>query len=142
MMSPDTLSRLSSPLIALQFAAFGWRVNREIAVSDAGRRSWLPIPDILNILSMFAVIALLIVAPMASDRYGLASRVALGVGYVLIGFHPISMAAHYRLFSSQGRHKYTASGRDYPKVTDQEIVTIPLSLICAGLAGLWIAGKL
>jgi hypothetical protein len=41
-MAPDTLYRLAPPLIALQFAAFGWRVNREINLGeDAMRRTSL-----------------------------------------------------------------------------------------------------
>jgi hypothetical protein len=43
-MAPGTLYRLAPPLIALQFAAFGWRVNREINLATAGG---IPIPDAL-----------------------------------------------------------------------------------------------
>jgi len=38
-------------LIALQFVAFGWRLNREIAVGDQQRRTWLPAVDWLNLIS-------------------------------------------------------------------------------------------
>jgi hypothetical protein len=37
-MAPGTLYMLAPPLIALQFAAFGWRVNREINLATAGGR--------------------------------------------------------------------------------------------------------
>jgi hypothetical protein len=141
-MTPDSPSRLTTPLIGLQFAAFGWRINREISVGDAGRRQWLPLPDRLNVLSMAAVIAFLIVIPLVTDEYYWLSRIVLGVGYVLLGFHPITMAAHYRLFSREGRAIYTNNGKDYPKVTGQEWVSLVISLIVALISGLWIVGKL
>ena len=98
-MTPDTLYRLAPPLIALQFAAFGWRVNREINLGDSGRATWIPIPDVLNIMSLLATVICLIVVPIATDSYFWLSRVVLGAGYVLIAFHPFTMAAHYRLWS-------------------------------------------
>ena len=29
-------------ILALQFVAFGWRINREIPVGDSGRKTWFP----------------------------------------------------------------------------------------------------
>src|SRR5262245_11575782 len=46
-------------ILALQFLAFGWRINREIPVGDAGRKTWFPIPDVINILSMLCGVAFL-----------------------------------------------------------------------------------
>ena len=43
-------------VLALQFAAFGWRINREITVGDDQRRTWLPLPDWVNLVSMIAVL--------------------------------------------------------------------------------------
>lgn len=37
-MSSDIATRLVPLLVALQFAAFGWRINREIAVGDGAER--------------------------------------------------------------------------------------------------------
>jgi hypothetical protein len=62
-MTDETVIRLVPPLLALQFASFGWRINREIAVGDAGRRTWLPLPDYINILSMLAVVSCAILTP-------------------------------------------------------------------------------
>ncbi len=133
-MTPDTLYRLASPLIALQFAAFGWRVNREINLGDAGRATWIPIPDVLNIISLFATVICLIVLPIATDTYLWLSRMVLGAGYVFIAFHPITMAAHYRLWSRDGRSKYVTDGKDYPYATREELVTSSLSVALAILA--------
>ena len=68
-MTPDTLYRLAPPLIALQFAAFGWRVNREINLAVAERQPYIPIPDCLNIVSLFATVICLIVIPITTDAY-------------------------------------------------------------------------
>src|SRR5437773_8550760 len=89
---------LVSSLIALQFVAFGWRINREITVEDQQRKTWLPLPDFLNIVALVTVVFCCIVLPLACDVNRFSSAV-LSVGYVLIAFHPISEAAHYRLFS-------------------------------------------
>ena len=137
-MTPDTLYRLAPPLIALQFAAFGWRVNREINLGDSGRATWIPIPDVLNIMSLLATVICLIVVPIATDSYFWLSRVVLGAGYVLIAFHPFTLAAHYRLWSRDGRNKYVTAGKDSPYATDEELVSSSLSLILAVLAAPYI----
>ena len=133
-MAPDTLYRLAPPLIALQFAAFGWRVNREINLGDDGRATWIPIPDVLNIMSLLATVICLIVVPIATDSYFWLSRMVLGAGYVLIAFHPFTMAAHYRLWSRDGRNKYVADGKDYPYATVEELASSSLSIVLAVLA--------
>src|ERR1700722_8268162 len=92
---------LVSGLIALQFIAFGWRINREIAVGDQRRKTWLPMPDWLNLLSLLAVVLFCVALPLGFGAVRAASAV-LSAGYVLIAFHPISEAAHYRLFSKNG----------------------------------------
>jgi hypothetical protein len=137
-MTPDILFRLAPPLIALQFAAFGWRVNREINLGDDNRATWIPIPDVLNIMSLFVTVICLIVLPITTDAFFWLSRMVLGAGYVLIAFHPITMAAHYRLWSKQGRGKYMADGRDYPYVTGEELISASLSVVLAVLAAAYI----
>ena len=129
---------LVSALIALQFVAFGWRINREITVGDAGRKTWLPLPDYLNIASLLAVTVSCVVLPLANRPCLRIALTALSSGYVLIALHPINEAAHYRLFSKYGRSVYKAKARDYPWITDQEIVTVAISAICAATAG-WLA---
>ena len=131
---------LVSGLIALQFVAFGWRINREITVGDQQRRTWLPMPDWLNLISLLAVVLFCVALPLGSAWSANANAV-LSAGYTLIAFHPISEAAQYRLFSKAGRSIYL--GRDYPWITDQEIVTVLLSLLCAATAAsmAWCASK-
>ncbi len=135
---------LVSALLALQFVAFGWRLNREITVGDKGNKTWLPLPDYLNLMSFVTVVFCCVVIPLASGSFGRTPSVtlnrvantALNVGYALIAFHPISEAAHYRFFSKGGRSIYLRAPQgDYPWCTGQEILAVTLSVIFASLAG-------
>jgi hypothetical protein len=136
--APDTLYRLAPPLIALQFVAFGWRVNREINLGDADRAIWIPIPDVLNIMSLLATVICLIVLPIATDSYFWLSRMILGTGYVLIAFHPCTIAAHYRLWSRKARSKYVTDGKAYSYATEVELLSASLSVVLAILAAAYI----
>ena len=126
---------LVSALIALQFVAFGWRINREIQVGDQARKVWLPLPDFINLLSLLCVVAFCVISPLSwgSTKY---SHTALSMGYALIASHPISEAAHYRLFSKRGRSVYDDAGRDYPWITDQEAVTVLVSVLVTAIVGI------
>jgi hypothetical protein len=137
-MTPDTLYRLAPPLIVLQFIAFGWRVNREISLSDTDRGTWVLIPDVLNIISLLAAVICLIVLPIATDSYFWLSRIVLGAGYVLIAFHPFTTAAHYCLWSTGGKSKYIADGKHYRYATVEELVSSSLSVVLAISAAAYI----
>jgi hypothetical protein len=87
-MTDQQLTTLTGILVGLQFAAFGWRVNREINVSDGDRKQWLPLPDILNIVSLMSVVAVCVVVPLARGEYGVWSLRVLAGAATLIAFHP------------------------------------------------------
>jgi hypothetical protein len=137
-MTPDTLYRLAPPLIALQFAAFGWRVNREINLGDSGRATWIPIPDVLNIMSLLATVICLIVVPITTDAYFWLSRIILGAGYVLIAFHPFTMAAHYRLWRRESKSGHVSDGKVNPYATGEELLSASISIILAVLSAFYI----
>ena len=137
-MIPDTLYRLAPPLIALQFIAFGWRVNREINLPDADRGSWIPIPDVVNIMSLLATVICLIVIPITTYAYFWLSRIVLGAGYVLIAFHPFTMAAHYRLWSRESKSGHVTDRKDHPYATREEVISASLSIILAALSAFYI----
>jgi hypothetical protein len=134
-MSSDAAVRLAPTLIALQFVAFGWRLNREIAVGDQGRRTWFPLTDWINVAGMLGVVFFAVIRPLWVIQSAKASDTALAIGYVLIAFHPISMAAHYRLWSKEGRSVYTNRGLDYPWLTSQEAVSVILSHVLGLFVG-------
>ena len=129
-MQPLNLSSLVPTLLALQFVVFGWRITREVALGDQERRTWLLLSDVLNLISMLAVVAFCIILPLQTSTFSLASRVMLGAGYVLIAFTPLIIAGHYRLFSREGRTIYTRAGQDYPRITGQEAVLAVVAIVC------------
>jgi len=118
-----------SLILALQFAAFGWRVNREISVGDEGRKTWFPIADWVNVVAMIATAIWGIIVPLATQRFGRASIVVVGIAALLIAVHPVSMACHYRIPSKDGRAIYPKNGRDYPYATGREIVCLILTAV-------------
>jgi hypothetical protein len=126
-------------LLALQFAVFGWRIAREIALGDERRRTWLLLSDLVNLCSMIAVVCLCVIVPLGSNAFPVESRVTLGVGYVLICFTPLIIAGHYRLLSRKGRRIYTDAGRDYPWLTGQESFFALIALLAAMAAAYFIA---
>lgn len=127
-------------VIALQFAAFGWRINREISVGDEGRKTWLPIADYINIAMILLTSAICIVLPLASGEFVKASKIILAIAVVFIAFHPISIAGHYCLLVGQGRDKYISKKglNDYPYFTDEEIISLIISAILAISAAVFI----
>lgn len=132
----SNLQGMVSLLVGFQVAAFGWRINREISVGDAGRKTWFPVPDVINILSMLSVVFFCVLTPLAKGQFQKSSEVVLAASYILFVFHPISMAAHYRLWGKEGRSFYTKQNRDYPYITGQEVASVCLSLVSAGV-GVW-----
>jgi len=134
MMTPETLYRLAPPLIVLQFLAFGWRVNREINTPSAERQTVLPLPDVINIMSLFTTVGCLAVLPMVTESYFWLSRIVLGGGYVLIAFYPFTVAAHYRLWRREIPNRKIADGANSPYANREELITSILSVLIAVVA--------
>lgn len=122
-------------ILALQFAVFGWRISREIALGEEHRKTWLLVSDYLNFISMLAVVVFCIIVPLQTREFSKISVVVIGMASILVVFNPITMAGHYRLFSKTGRIKYAVKGKDVPYVTDQEAIILIASVVCAVLAG-------
>lgn len=128
-------------LLTLQLAVFGWRINREIAVGDQGRRVWFPVSDYVNIVSMFLLLVFCIVNPLlgqglagdsVSYSFPSSARAIFGGAIILLVFHPLSMVAHYGLLNTNGRPKSTRNGKpDYAYCPPQEKVLVILSLVSA-----------
>jgi hypothetical protein len=125
-------------VLVLQFAVYGWRINREVSLDDQGRRTWLLIADYLNFACMLAVMALCIILPIVTNTFSKAGRITLAVAFVLVIFYPIILAGHYRLFSKRGRSIYAEQGRAIPHVTDQEWILLAITIFCMVLVGFFV----
>lgn len=142
-MTIQDLTALTGILLGLQFAAFGWRVNREINIIEADRRTWLPLPDILNIISLMSVVAFCVVVPLAWGAYGVWSLRILAGAAILIAFHPLTMAAHYgipyrntrpmRLICAES-HKHREECYDARYAPIEELITSAVSLLLVAVA--------
>ncbi len=130
-MTPETLYRLAPPLFALQFLAFGWRVNREINVADAERQTVIPLPDVINIMSLFATVGCVIVLPLATESHFRLARMVLVGAYVLIAFHPFTIAAHYRLWKRKDTSRKAIDGASSPYANREELAASFLSVLIA-----------
>ncbi len=127
-------------ILSLLFATFGWRIAREISLSDQRRKTWLLLGDYLNFFTMLGVLVFCILVPLKTDAFAASSRITLAVAFVLIVFYPITLAGHYRLFSAEGREKYLRTKGDVPWLSDQEKIFTIIAVICAGLAAWFVAG--
>jgi hypothetical protein len=134
----ETAANLPAILIAMQIAVLGWRINREIPHGDKGLRTWFPVADSLNVISLISIVWFCVVVPRnaplnSGNRVYEPAKIALSVGFILMAMYPINMIAHYRFASRFGRSVYTEQGRDYPYITDHECITLPITfLIFAG----------
>src|SRR5262245_61932233 len=113
-MTQATQAEIPSIIIAMQIAALGWRINREIPLGDAGRKTWFPVADYLNIFSLLSVVWFCIVLPLNEKPMPDMARIVLSVAFILMMMYPINLIGHYRFASRLGRSVYTNEGRDYP----------------------------
>ena len=111
-------------LIAMQIATLGWRINREIPLGDAGRRTWFPVADYCNVISLISVVLFCVLPPLNKINDLRFSNIALSVGFILMGMYPINLIGHYRFASRLGRSIYKS---DYPYIADHEWVTLSLT---------------
>jgi hypothetical protein len=118
--------------MSLQFVAFGWRLLREIPLGDQGRRTWLPLPDWINLLSLLAVAITCAVLPLSGHLYPKMANETLAIAYWFIAFHPVSEAMHYRIFFKGGRSVYLIQkDGDYPWSTFEERISVSISVAVA-----------
>jgi hypothetical protein len=130
------LNTLISFTLAAQFALFQLRIKREIDVGDAGRGTWFPLPDFINIASMLIVMACCVIWPLTHGKYDKLSIVVFTVAAVLLAFHPICMIGHYQLFSERRLVPIKGKpGVHTPYCTRSEAFLIGLAIACAAAAG-------
>jgi len=115
-------NELFATLIAVQFAILAWRIDREVKLTEEGRRSWLPIFDLLNIVSLIATIFSRVVF-----KNDVLADIFVRIGYVLIACYPLNTMAHYGFGRKDGRQRKKRDG-DYRYLPGREIITLVLTL--------------
>ena len=128
-------------LLALQLAALGWRVAREIDGRERHPFPWVPLPDNVNIAAMLAVVLLCVIAPMTAIGMRLysvnvLSRAVFAAACVLIAAHPLVVACHYRLWGGS-----RSTGVDKPALPycgRSEALVQLVALIGAGAVFVWV----
>lgn len=130
-MTQETLHVLAALLFMLQFLAFGWSVHREINAAKPDRQVVLSLPDVVNLLSMFATVGCAIILPIATDSHAQLARIVLGFAYVLIAFHPVALASHYRLWSRTSNRSEVEQNANSLYVNREELATSVFSIMIA-----------
>ena len=139
-MTLEVMYSLAGPVVLMQFLALGWTVNREVHAPDAHKQAVIALPDVLNIMSLFATVTFVIVLPMVISSPLFLARAVLGGAYVLIALHPLSVAAHYRLWRRNAERKASAEQGDHPLiyVNLQELALTSGSGLLAFAVAVWI----
>ena len=119
------LAKAASALLALQVAAFWWRIRRELSIGKSGDMTWLPPADLLNLLSILISIVGVFALPTIGALGDGFARVSFGVALILFVGFVLSLPAHYEL--------YTGGHRTYRYFPLQEKVAVTLVLFCACL---------
>ena len=134
-MTLEALYCLAIPLILLQVLALGWTVDRQIRTPVAQRQGVIALPDVLNIFSLFAVVAFVILMPLVSGLHLLLARAVLGGAYVLLCFHPLTVASQHRLW-----RRNTEGGRNFPLVYAhrEELALAVISVLISCGVAVWI----
>lgn len=114
-------------------------MNQEINHREDGAAIWIPIPDLLNIVSLFATVVCLIILAIGTAEYFLLSRMVLAIGYLFIAFHLFAVAAHNSFWSRKGRGGIVANRQDFSYATGHELALSSLSILVAILSGPYIA---
>ena len=137
-MTPETLYRLAPLVIALQFLAFGWSVHQEIRAEDAERQTVIPLPDVMNIISLFATVGCTVVLPLATESYFWLSRMVLGGAYVLIVFYPFTVAAHYQLWTRKSTSRKATEEASYRYANPEELAISIFSVLIAAVVAAYV----
>ena len=137
-MTVELMYSLAGPLVVMQFLALSWAVHQQIHVPDDEKQAVIALPDVLNILSLFATVAAVIVLPMATSSALPLGRAVLGGAYVLIAFYPLSVAAHHRLWRRKGQGRSTTNSQLLIYASLEEwTLTLTFAFVAAALA-IWI----
>jgi hypothetical protein len=115
--------KIAGALLALQLAAFWWRMKREMAVERRGDITWLPPADLLNLSAIVVSLFCVFVLPTVGVVSESFARISFGLVAILFAGFVLSLPAHYELYA--GGH------RTYRYFPLQEKLAVALVLLCA-----------
>ena len=105
-----------------------WRISREIMMRDQGQVAWLPIADILCLVSLVTIVAGVFILPILGLADLVLATRLFGLALVLFAGYPFALAGHYQLFRIYASSRQAAPAPYLPK---QEAVVSVLVVLCA-----------
>ena len=124
-MNTHDLWEAAALILGFQTASFAWRMAEESRVSRSGDVTWLPVADVVNLLSITTNALGVFVLPVSGYRLLLPAPKWFGLAILLFIGHFFALAGHYELFDI----RHPRSMRFFPV---QERVAI-LSIAAASL---------
>ena len=86
-------------LAGLQITAFTLRITREVTVGGRGDKTWLPLADVLNLLSLLITMLGVFVAPIVAVGGSTFPVKAFGASVILLAGYPFALAGHYDMYN-------------------------------------------
>ncbi len=138
---PDagTVTGVASIIAGFGAAMLFFRVQREIAMAEAGEINWIPWADRLLIGSttislLLVVLPVLLVEP-TTFAYAALPPAACACAAILLAGYPFALLAHYRFILGGGR----TGPRDNPEPAERYIVITTILVAVAVFAyGIWL----
>jgi hypothetical protein len=86
-------------LAGFQVTAFTLRVNREITVGGMGDLTWLPVADLINVISLGSTLLGVFILPVLGLVTTSFAGKAFGLAAVLLAGYAITLVGHYEMFN-------------------------------------------
>jgi hypothetical protein len=103
---PNEIWIAAGVLLGFQVTAFAARINREIAVGEQWDVTWLPPSDILNLISMVALVAGVFILPVFGFDEPRFMTYAFGLAILLFLGFPFALAGHYDMYNNRSKRSY------------------------------------
>ena len=127
----DQLTQIWVPagiIFAFQIQMVRWRIDREVSMEAQAERTWLPLCDYLNLVSMIVTAFFVFVGPIlildgdATASVGLA-KYGVGLTAIFLIGYLVSLLGHYRLLWGGAGSR--------PRVPVQELIAVTITVIVA-----------
>jgi hypothetical protein len=117
-------------LAGLQITAFTLRITREITVGREGDITWLPLADVLNLLSLLVTMLGVFVAPIVDLGGAAFPMKAFGASVILLAGYPFALAGHYDMYNFRTTRTMAYCPRQ------ERVVLVVVAAVLVGYVGL------